>query len=497
MSPVARTRPPMHARHLLETRVRQAMARWGPVRPGERVAAAVSGGPDSLCLLHLLAGMAGTEGFAVHAVHFDHGLRGEESAADARFVQAIADRWGVPVHVGRAAPGALRARGRGLQAAARDARYAFFDEIADAIGARWVATAHTADDQAETVMMRWVRGAGPAALSGIPPVRGRVIRPLLQCCRAEILAYLTAVDVVSRRDPSNDDHRFTRAKVRHTVLPALRDLNPRVVEALGRSAGLLADDAAWLDRCAEEQLVLLIRDAEEGAIELERSGLGTLHPALRRRVIRRALARIHPEAGELPFEPVEALGEQSVRRTSGRLALGMGLTAEFAAERIRFASGDGLNRPPPEAVALPPDGTCPLNDWGLVATVRVASGPPVFPISSPHLAAFDLDRLPGRLMVRGWRHGDAFYPEGMRGRQRLHDYWINARIPRWRRDRMPLLVAGNDVVWVVGIRRDRRYLAAGDCRTAVVEFAPDVHRFAPQRPCRPAVRRVHQARETT
>ncbi|MEO6667511.1 MAG: tRNA lysidine(34) synthetase TilS, partial [Nitrospiria bacterium] len=432
----------MHARHPLETRVRQAMARWGPVRPGERVAAAVSGGPDSLCLLRLLAGMARTEGFAVHAVHFDHGLRGEESAADARFVQAIADRWGVPVHVGRAAPGTVRAQGRGLQAAARDARYAFFDEIADAIGARWVATAHTADDQAETVMMRWVRGAGPAALSGIPPVRGRLIRPLLACCRAEILAYLAGVDVAPRRDPSNDDHRFTRAKVRHTVLPALRDLNPRVVDALGRSAGLLADDAAWLDLCAEEQLVVLIRDVEEGAIELERSGLGTLHPALRRRVIRRALARIHPEAGEISFEPVEAIGEQSVRRTSGRLALGMGLTAEFAAERIRFASGDGLPRRPPEAVALPPDGACSLKDWGLVATLRVASGAPVLSPPAPHVAVFDLDRLPGRLMVRGWRRGDAFYPEGMRGRQRLHDYWINARIPRWRRDRIPLLVAG-------------------------------------------------------
>jgi tRNA(Ile)-lysidine synthase len=453
-------------RRLLD-RVRGALERMGPVRPGERVVVGVSGGPDSVVLLHLMAQLGNASGWSVHAAHFDHGLRGAGSQDDARFVQQLAEGWAIPLTLESAPPGSLTRHGRGLQAAAREARYAFFERVASATGARWVATGHTADDQAETVVMRWIRGGGATGLAGIPAVRGRFIRPLLAVSRAEIEAYLEAVAVTPRRDPSNDDPRFFRVAVRQTIIPALRALNPRAVETIGRAAGLLADDAAWLEACAEECLASLVRGAGEGWIELARAELGELHPALRRRVIRRALARIRDDATDVAFHLVESVCRRLAARSVGRIAIGRDLAADLGANLVRFATARAERPSPPSPVELPAAGERALPEWGLVVTVRCGSGAEV--PRGPHEAAFDIDRLPGMLAVRSRAPGDVFFPEGMSGRKRLQDYFVDTRVPRWRRDRTPLLVAGGEVIWVIGSRRDRRYLAvAGTTSRSVV-----------------------------
>lgn len=473
-------------------RVRAALDQLGPIRAGEVVVVGVSGGPDSLALLHLLARIGARDGFRVHAAHFDHGLRGMASADDARFVRETTEAWGIPLAFGAAPSGSLSTRGRGLQAAARAARYAFFERVADETGARWVATAHTADDQAETVVMRWARGAGAAGLAGIPGARGRFIRPLLGVSRPEIEAFLAEIGVTPLRDPSNHDPRFLRTAVRHEILPALRAINPRAVEALARGAVLLADDAAWLDACAGERLVSLIREAGDGWIELARGGVAALHPALRRRVIRFALARVRADATDLAFEAVEAVSRGAASARGGRVTVGLGLTADFAADRIRL--GEKSVAPALDPVALPAEGELALPEWGIVVDVRMEAGRcrrPRGPGEDPHETAFDIDRLPGMLGVRSRRPGDLFHPEGMMGRKRLQDFFTDTRVPRWRRDRVPLLVAGGDVLWVIGVRRDRRYLASGMGRTVVVRVRHD----APFHPhyCAPVGREVGSA----
>ncbi len=450
----------------LLVRVREALNRLGPVRAGELVVIAVSGGPDSVALLHLLVRLSTIMGFRVHAAHFDHGLRGAESAEDASFVRDLAEMWAVPVTVGYATAGTITVRGRGLQAAARDARYAFLNRMADEAKARWVATAHTADDQAETVIMRWVRGSGLAGLGGIPVVRSPYIRPLLRVPRCEIESYLSEIGVTPRRDPSNHDHRFLRVAVRDTVLPALRALNPRVVETIGRTAVLAMEDAAWLERCAEEHLVRLVSAAGDGWIELTRTDVACLDPVFRRRVIRRALARLQDSAIGLSFDVVESISCRVASSRRGRLAIGLGLAAEFGAAQLRFAVESTGSRATSEPVILPWEGARELPEWGIGLTVGMhAVGESSL---APHEAAFDIERLPGMLAVRGRRPGDAFYPEGMRGRKRLQDFFIDARVPRWRRDTVPLLVAGDELIWVIGARRDRRYLATGTGRSVVV-----------------------------
>lgn len=489
MKTTTRRSAPPDVTATLAAAVRDALARLGPVERGQRVLAAVSGGPDSLVLLHVLSGLAKTGGFELHAVHFDHGLRGAESAGDARFVQTIASEWGVPVHLGRAAPGAVRVRGRGLQAAAREARYAFFDQAADDLGARWIATAHTADDQAETVILRWVRGAGADGLAGIPAVRGRYLRPLLGARRAEIEAYVAAQSLSPRRDPSNDNVRFARTQIRRAVVPLLRDLNPRVEEAFGRAAALLADDAAWLNHCAEEHRIRLARPLDDGSTEVNRLELAALHPALRRRVIRRMLTRVDSSAAwDIPSEAIERIVRDVPRRRSGRLTVGSGVSVEFAGAAIRIASVQTDSRP--QAVVLAEVGDYAPRSWGIAALAveRAVMGPPAA-LSSLE-AAFDIDRLPGMLAIRGWRRGDVFFPEGMRGRKRLHDYFIDAHVPRWRRDRIPLLVAGDDVIWVIGARRDRRYLAEKGRAAILVRVGHTPSPLLAAAPPTPAARRL-------
>jgi len=458
------------ASRLLE-RVRRALERLGPVRADDLILVAVSGGPDSVALLSLLNRIAPVVGWRLHAAHFDHGLRGDESVADARYVERLTESLRVPLTVGHAEPGRIVSRGRGLQAAAREARYAFFERVAEETRARWVATAHTADDQAETVLMRLTRGAGSTGLGGIPEARGRVLRPLLGTSRAEIETYLLAEGVTPRRDASNDNPRFARVAVRRTVLPTLRALNPRVVETLGRTATLLADDNEYLDARAEERLVGLASGGGGTWVELARAGLADLPLALRRRVLRRAVLRAGGTA-EVSFDAVERLSDRVTSRATGRVMLGRGVVADLSGDRLRLERAFAAERIQPQPVVLPRAGTTKLPEWGLVVTVDSEAAANDGP-SRRGEARFDSDRVPGILAVRARRSGDLFHPEGMRGRKRLQDFLVDERVPRWRRDQVPLLVAGSEILWVIGMRRDRRYLAR-DASRSVVKVAVQV-----------------------
>jgi tRNA(Ile)-lysidine synthase len=436
-------------------RVRQELARLGPVTRGETVVVGVSGGADSLTLLHVLHRLSREEGFVVHAAHLDHGLRGEQSAADARAVVAITDQWGIPCTVETASAVAVNARGVGLQAAARGARYAFFDCTADAVGARWIATAHTADDQAETMLMRWVRGAGPTALAGIPAVRGRILRPLLGVSRHEVETYVTEHGISPMRDPSNDDPRFFRVRVRREVMPALRALNPRAVENVTRTATLLADDAAWLDAVALAACDRARIDAASDWVDLDRTPLAELPLAIRRRVVRFAMAGLGVAVDRLSAARIDAVARACAERTSGRLTVGLGMRAEFASARVRLARE--VERSPPPPVVLTSEGEHHVAAWGLLVRVRRTE---VFLRREPlgrWEAAFDSDHLPGMLGLRSRRSGDCVFPEGMTGRKRVQDLLVDEKVPRWRRAEVPLLTAGDQVVWVVGLRRDRRF----------------------------------------
>jgi tRNA(Ile)-lysidine synthase len=410
---------------------------------GETVLVAVSGGADSVALLHVMLGLVPRLRLRLHVLHVDHGLRAE-SGEDADFVTALAGGLGIPVTVERA-----RVRpGASLEAAAREARYAALERAADRIGADRIAVGHTLDDQAETVLMRVLEGAGVRGLAGIPPVRGRVIRPLLAVRRHLIEAEVRALGIEWRDDPSNRDRKHLRNRIRHDVLPMLTaTLDPGVVPALGRVARTARETIEALEHAASVELERLAVPAE-GALVFSRSALAGLPEPLAIEVLRQAAGRLG--AGLR----LRAWGHRGLARLLAPVAprpfpLG-GVTFEASGDRVRVA-----------AHALPSFASCVLDLPGrvelpeigrtLVATVRPSDNLDFD--RDPDHAAFDADQLPARLLVRPRQAGDRLTPFGGARPRRLKTMLIDAGVPRWDRERLPVVEAAGAIVWVAGLRR--------------------------------------------
>jgi tRNA(Ile)-lysidine synthase len=462
--------------------IRGALARHGMIRAGETVLVAVSGGADSVVLLHALHRLAPSCGIRLAVGHLDHGLRGEAGAADAAFVRELAGTLGLPAVVKHLPPGAVAARGRSLQEAARAARYAFLAEAADETGAERIALAHTADDVAETVLMNLLRGSGPAGLRGIPPVRSdRVIRPLLAVRREQVEAFARAHRLRFRPDPSNDDPRFLRNRIRHRLLPFLeKEFNPRVVEGLARAAALLAEDHAYLEVEAGRAA---------GPFPLQAGPLRALASPIRRRVLLRALRNALPPGSRVRLEHVVGLeglldpgGERRAIRLPGTLE------ARHRDDQLVLtpAARDVGDLPPvpvviPVGPLEPPGGDVRWGAFRVTATLGGSGGEAVARGGGGGGARWtltlDADRLQPPLTVRAWRPGDAYRPGGAQGRRKLQDLFTDAKIPRDRRGRIPVLADAAGVLWVAGFRPDVRVApTAATIRPLtlrVLEEAPD------------------------
>jgi len=423
---------------------------------GERVLAAVSGGADSVALLDVLGELRASLGLAVSVVHVHHGLR-PESDADADFVLALSARLGLPAHVERVAV----KRGPpwdGLEAESRRARHAALQRAARAVDATRIATGHTADDQAETVLMRLLQGAGPRGLGGIPPVRGWLISPLIETRRAELVEHLRGRGLTWVEDASNRDVRFLRNRIRHDLLPFMAGLTgTSSVEALCRSAAAARAVVADLEARARGDLERLATREPVG-ITLDVSALGAGAVELGAEILRQAAAA-QGETGPLrgPAQrAIRALVGEAPRRRTVRLGR---LVAERSGRRIRVgpATLPALAArvwSPPGDLALPEIGRC------LTASIVVRDRDYVVPRAAGRVA-FDADALPATLTVRARRRGDVFSPfgapaSGPGALRRLKSFLIDAGVPRWERPRTPLVEAGGHVIWVAGVRRGRR-----------------------------------------
>jgi tRNA(Ile)-lysidine synthase len=419
------------------------------LRGGEIVLAAVSGGADSVALLHVLRAVAPELGLSLRAVHVDHGLRAE-SGADAAFVAALCRVWDVPLRVARVdvVRGAAGG-GDGLEAAARRARYAAFRRAAEEAGAARVATGHTADDQAETVLMRLLEGAGPRGLGGIAPVRGAYVRPLIETRRGEVEAYLRAHGIEWVEDATNRDPRFLRNRVRGDVLPFLAArLDPGIVARLGEGAARARALVAELERDAREALARLgVREAE--SIVLPASALASMPEEHGAELLRAAAAALG-DGG-----PRRAAGERALRRALDlrrpRAARIGRLVCERSGRWIRV--GPAARRELAER-RWPVPGTLALPEIDAELEARCHErGAPAWPARDSGRALFDADQLPALLTVRARRVADRFRPWGGPDERRLKTFLIDEGVPRWRRGCVPLVEAGGEIIWVAGLRR--------------------------------------------
>ena len=409
---------------------------------GETVLVAVSGGADSVALLHLLHGLAPSWRLALHVLHVDHGLR-PGSADDAAFVRGLGARLGVPVDVER-----VRVGPGSVEAAARTARYAALEAWAERLGAARIAIGHTLDDQAETVLMRVLDGAGVRGLAAIPPVRGRIVRPLVEIRREALRAMLAAEGIAWVEDPTNRDPKFRRNRIRHELLPLLAaSYAPDVTEALARVARLARDAVNALDRAATIELDRLAL-AQPDSLTLPRSALAALPASVAAEVLRQAAARLGSHA------PLRAWSHRGLRRvlapTPPRRPFRLGgVSVEVSGDRIRVGARPGPALPP-RALAVPGRVELPEIGRALEARLLPAAGYAV-PRATDRVA-FDAGRLPRTLLVRSRRRGDRLIAFGG-GERRLKSLMIDAGIPRWDRNRLPLIEAGGQILWVAGVRR--------------------------------------------
>jgi tRNA(Ile)-lysidine synthase len=435
----------------LVAHVQDTIRRHGMLRGGEGVLVAVSGGPDSVALLDVLCSLRAPLALALSVAHVHHGLR-PEADAEAEAVERLCARLGVAcrverVTVRRAPPW------DGLEAESRRARHAALARAAHAVGAARIATGHTADDQAETVLMRLLQGAGPRGLGGIAPVRGALISPLIETRRADVVAHLDARGLTAAEDASNRDPRFLRSRIRHDLLPFMAELTGgSVVEALGRSAAAARAVVGDLEARARADLErAATRDA--AGFTLEVGPLEAQPLELAAETIRQAAALL----GET--RPLRGPAQRALRRLLGaaprRRGVRLGrLVVERSGRRLRVGP-PALSAVATRAWAAP--GVLEMPEIGQRLTARVFTrGPDYVVPREPAHAAFDADLLPPALTVRARRRGDVFAPFGAAGLRRLKSFLIDAGVPRWQRPRTPLVEAGGDIVWVAGVRRGRR-----------------------------------------
>lgn len=431
-------------------RVRKTILRYSMFAPGDRVAAAVSGGADSVCLLHLLAGLD----LRLSVVHVNHKLRGDESEEDARFVLQLAERLGLEARIVECD---VSQAGGNLEQEARRARYDLFRELP----VDRVATGHTKSDQAETVLFRFLRGSGSAGLAGIRPVTtDRVVRPLIEVERSEIVDYLREHGITWREDSTNAALDFARNRIRHELLPSLaRDWNPALADMLARTAEWAYDEEAYWATQIDTLAADLIRPDSDEAVLLPAGDVTRLPRAAARRLLRRAIERVKGDLRGITFEHVDrildlASAPEGHDRTQ---APGIDVFRSFDWMRMSRMTVDNLenrnfqfNLPVPASVALPGS--------QLVVSVEVLEsarhGDCVYNNEVSHV---DWDCVTGPLTLRNWRPGDQYQPVGRAGEHKVKSLFHEARVPLWERRHWPIIVCNDTIIWT------RRFGPASVC----------------------------------
>jgi tRNA(Ile)-lysidine synthase len=435
-------------------RVLETIERFRMFRTGHRVGVAVSGGADSVCLLHVLFELAPRWNLLLHVLHLDHQLRGEESRADARFVEQLAAQLGLPFSQAQVDVARLAAeRSQNLEETARHERRRYFAEFLRSGQLDRVALGHTRSDQAETVLFRFLRGAGSAGLAGIRPVTAEgFVRPLLGVGRAEVEQLLRQRNIAWRLDSSNACLDFDRNRIRHELLPLLqREWNPAIAEMLAHTADwALEEESYWqaeMDALAAQYLTI-----KPPMVFLRADQLTGLSSAAARRLLRRAIETVKGDLRAIDFSHIAAvLHLASQPEGDGRLQVpGVDVFRSFEWLRLAPPGLDNLeNRNFRLPVSVP--GRVPLPRGGVAILLELIENKPVTELSESRynrgVYYLDWDRISGALEVRNWRPGDQYKPAEHSGEVKIKLLFQQARIPLWERRSWPVITSGEKIVW--------------------------------------------------
>ena len=448
------------------------------------VVVGVSGGADSLSLLHALHALAPEFNLRLHVAHLDHQLRGTASQADADFVRGIAEQWGLPYTIeSRDVHGFARHHKLSLEEAARQVRYSFLLEVALAQGSDTIAVAHNADDQTETVLMHFLRGSGLSGLRGMLPKMGLeeyrmlntesriqnpesriwLVRPLLDTPRAAIDEYCAQHNLQPRVDATNANTTYFRNRLRHDLLPVLETYNPQIRSILRRTGNVIAADYEVLATHVNFAWDMTVLDETPLALVFSLPLWREQPIGTQRALLRRAIQHLRPPLRDIDFQHIASALDVLQRAVTGdQITLPQNLLIEISYDTLRIAPRDELGQPDwpqlpagaaPLTVAVP--GLTPLPDSAWVLETSFTTEPDR---SGELSAIIDAATLPGTLTLRPRLTADRFHPQGMPGPVRLKDWMINVKIPRALRDGLPLVIAGAGIVWVPGFRVGQPFL---------------------------------------
>jgi tRNA(Ile)-lysidine synthase len=469
--------------------VQGTIERYQLLSRGDALVVGVSGGPDSLCLLHVLLRLRDVYALRLHVAHLNHRLRGAEAEADAAFVAQLAATWGLPATIESRDVAALaRDKSLAIEEAARQARYAFLARVARHWGAAKIAVGHNADDQVETIVMHWLRGSGLAGLRGMLPAskleemrlaveetntsaadaRLLLIRPLLETPRADIEAYCAEEGLEPRFDRSNLDTTYYRNRLRHELLPLLETFNPQVRQVILRTAEIIRADYALLRREVARTWSRITVSENEEAIVFDLEKWRALPLSLQRSILRQAIHRLRRSLRNINWVHVEnAIAVLSTGHTGAKATLPRGLEVRIRYDQF-IVGNRGYVPPLPDQpwlrdvqvpLSLPGQTALPGSEWRIVAEIlqgeELDQG--ALEHTQPWQAYLDLEVTGSDLSLRTRRPGDRFWPQGLGDKPTsVNSFMINAKIPQAWRDRIPLLVSPKQVLWMAGWRIDER-----------------------------------------
>lgn len=457
--------------HVLRT-VERTITTHAMFQQNDHVLVGVSGGSDSVALLHVLFELAPRYDLQLGIAHLNHGLRGKEADADAEFVSSLAKKFDLPCYIQKRNIRQFQAAGKlSLEEAARRVRYTFYHQVAEKNGFNKIALGHQANDNAEHMLMYLFRGSGPLGLSGIPPIRdGKIVRPLIRLTTSEIKNYLAVTGADYVTDRTNTDPQFIRNRIRHQLLPILTaSYNPKLIVSLNRLADIMRTEEQWMNDAIRPIFDAVVVSKEAGNLTFSALDLNRIQLAVRRRIIRMAVEAVKGDLRRINFNHIESLLKLLEKgRSCGHLDLPGCISARREGDVLFISRGKSdrqLRRLGHDGrqnyffkYMIPEPGFKPatihIPEAGVqlkFSKTRVENIPDIRK-TGQQVAFFDMNRLAFPLTVRNFEPGDRFTPLGMVGTQKVTDFFINQKIPRCSRDRCPILLSRDKIIWIAGHR---------------------------------------------
>jgi tRNA(Ile)-lysidine synthase len=436
----------------------------GLIVPGDKVLVGVSGGADSIALLHALHWFSRVQNYSLIVVHINHMSRGKDSDADADFVESIAEKLKLPFYLKKIDVGIERLQLKtSFQDAARIIRYQFFEETLQATGGNKVALGHSADDQVETILMNIVRGTGLKGLAGIPQVRGYIIRPFLEIHRKDLEIYLEEKDISFRDDSSNSDKKYLRNRIRHELIPHLETYNPGIRKCLQEMSGIAREEDFLLSQMVRDIFKKKSRflEGSEQNIVWGINDFQSYPLALRQRLVREIFCRITGDMQAITAHHVQQIINLFNSPKSGKaLNIPRGVTVTCSYDSVLFSKVIGdicENEPLVTPIAVP--GITELLEGNIRIQTQIFEDKRNFSsLDSGRQAFLDLGETGLVIKARFFRAGDRFCPLGMTGNKKLKSFFIDRKIPKSMRSQIPILTnANDDIIWVYGQRISQHY----------------------------------------